>query len=161
MPNFFQSLFSSLSETDKEGAPVPMLDAQWDQAVADLSEAIQERADARAMAMMGLLVGAGRRGNGDGDQTLALGWFRRAAEGGNPMGQAALGVCLSRGFGVAEDKGEAARWLYEAAQQGSTLAAQFLADLTLSNPEVVGKHFSQAEFTELWRGAKRPRGRIH
>jgi TPR repeat protein len=52
------------------------------------------------------------------DAAAALGWFRRAAAGGDAMGMNMLGRCFEKGWGTAEDRAEATRWYALAAQAG-------------------------------------------
>ena len=48
----------------------------------------------------------------------AVGWYRRAAEQGDALGQNNLGVMYRDGRGVGQDAAEAVRWLRRAAEQG-------------------------------------------
>jgi len=52
------------------------------------------------------------------DTAAALGWFRKAAAGGNAMGMNMVGRCLEKGWGTVEDRVEATRWYAHAAQAG-------------------------------------------
>jgi TPR repeat protein len=52
------------------------------------------------------------------DAVAALGWFRKAAAGGNAMGMNMVGRCFEKGWGTAEDRAEATRWYAHAAQAG-------------------------------------------
>ena len=52
------------------------------------------------------------------DAAAALGWFRRAAAGGDAMGMNMAGRCFEKGWGTAGDRAEAARWYARAAQAG-------------------------------------------
>lgn len=52
------------------------------------------------------------------DTVAALGWFRRAAAGGDAMGMNMVGRCFEKGWGTAEDRAEATRWYARAAQAG-------------------------------------------
>jgi TPR repeat protein len=54
----------------------------------------------------------------DRDAIAALGWFRKAAAGGDAMGMNMLGRCFEKGWGTAEDRTEATRWYARAAQSG-------------------------------------------
>ena len=55
------------------------------------------------------------------DYAVAVSWFRRAAEQGYALGQAALGFMYSRGRGVVQDDAEAVRW-------GASLGCPWSAD---------------------------------
>jgi uncharacterized protein len=52
------------------------------------------------------------------DAQAALGWFRKAAAGGDAMGMNMGGRCFEKGWGTAEDRAEATRWYARAAQAG-------------------------------------------
>lgn len=52
------------------------------------------------------------------DAVAALGWFRKAAAGGDAMGMNMLGRCFEKGWGTPEDRTEATRWYARAAQAG-------------------------------------------
>jgi len=52
------------------------------------------------------------------DAAAALGWFRRAAAGGNAMGMNMAGRCQEKGWGTAPDRAEATRCYAHAAQAG-------------------------------------------
>jgi hypothetical protein len=52
------------------------------------------------------------------DNSKALEWYRRAAEGGFAPAQHDLGVRCENGFGLPKDPVEAAKWYLLAAQQG-------------------------------------------
>jgi hypothetical protein len=52
------------------------------------------------------------------DDAIAVTWFRRAAEQGNPAAQYNLGVMYFYGRGVARDHGAALEWYLAAAGQG-------------------------------------------
>ena len=66
---------------------------------------------------------------GDGveqNDSLAIKWYRLAAEGGYDMGQRNLGVCYYKGLcGLDVDYTEAVKWLRKAAEQGND-DAQYL-----------------------------------
>jgi TPR repeat protein len=52
------------------------------------------------------------------DPEEAARWYRKAAEGGDAMGQFNLALLCESGRGVSADEREAARWLQAAAEQG-------------------------------------------
>jgi hypothetical protein len=54
--------------------------------------------------------------------TLALAWFREAAQQGVAGAQFNLGVMYAAGRGVARDEAEATLWYHEAAEQGNVAA---------------------------------------
>jgi len=56
-------------------------------------------------------------------------WYRLAAEQGNAIAQANLGVMYEDGEGVPQDYKEAAKWYRLAAEQGEADAQLFLANL--------------------------------
>ncbi|NQE63738.1 tetratricopeptide repeat protein [Caulobacter sp. RHG1] len=55
---------------------------------------------------------------GPADPAAALGWFRKAAEAGEPMALNMVGRCHENGWGVAADIVIAADWYRRAAEQG-------------------------------------------
>ena len=59
-------------------------------------------------------------------QTEAVYWFRKAAEQGHAVAQAALGAFYKDGIGIAQDKAKAAYWYQKAAEQGFHLAQLYL-----------------------------------
>jgi hypothetical protein len=73
--------------------------------------------------------------DGDGvskDYAQAVTWFRKAADAGNSMGMANLGMMMYyRGWGVGRDRTEAARWLRRAAELGNDDAKSQLRQLGL------------------------------
>ncbi|GAB4256496.1 MAG: hypothetical protein Kow0092_02550 [Deferrisomatales bacterium] len=62
-------------------------------------------------ALFGFFVPLSARTGVDPDDRRAAAWFRRAAEGGHPLAQLALGRLYARGRGVPRDAGEAYFWL--------------------------------------------------
>jgi TPR repeat protein len=73
--------------------------------------------------------------NGTGvaaDERAAAGWFRRAAEAGNPVAANRLARILMAGRGLPADPVEAARWHLFAASAGATDATldDFVAGLS-------------------------------
>lgn len=91
----------------------------------------------------GLLYAQGLRllvsdGGSIDEPSRAYPWLLAAAERGNPRAQAAVGICLQRGWGVERDERKAVSWYRKAAQQGQSGAAIELALLA-------GKHGSEDE----------------
>ena len=56
------------------------------------------------------------------DDVEAVKWYRKAAEQGNALAQANLGILFETGRGVPKDDVEAAVWYRKAAEQGNTFA---------------------------------------
>jgi len=56
------------------------------------------------------------------DYTIAVKWFRSAAEQGNADAQQALAEMLNMGYGVPENSVEAVKWTRKAAEQGNRQA---------------------------------------
>jgi uncharacterized protein len=69
------------------------------------------------------------------DNTLALQWYRRAAEAGSLLGLNNYGVSLRDGDGVDADVPLAIKLLSQAMQGGYALAAKNLAEIYYNNPE--------------------------
>jgi TPR repeat protein len=63
------------------------------------------------------------------DAARAFGWFRKAAELGNPNAQVNLALMYETGRGVGQNIGEARRWLGKAAAQHFVPAEALLARL--------------------------------
>jgi uncharacterized protein len=63
------------------------------------------------------------------DLKLAMEWYRKAAEQGNPLAQVGLGYMLMDGSGEKPDIEGAAAWFSKAAEQGDALAMLALGTL--------------------------------
>jgi TPR repeat protein len=63
------------------------------------------------------------------DPAMAVGWYRRGADGGNAIAMVNLASCYWRGHGVAKDEREAIGWYRRAADRGSSLAMNRLGSL--------------------------------
>lgn len=63
------------------------------------------------------------------DLTQAASWYRRAADLGDPDGQAWLGWAYRWGMGVSQDANEAVSWLTKAAEQGFVPAQVDLGEI--------------------------------
>ena len=59
--------------------------------------------------------------------SAAVKCLHKAAEQGDADAQFNLGLCYSKGEGVAQDKAAAAKWLRKAAEQGHQAAKEKLA----------------------------------
>ncbi len=105
------------------------------------------RGDVDAMTLLASLYSSGWGLEQDFEEAAL--WYRQAAIGGNPDAQAALGSMLAEGDGVAVNLNESAYWLYRSARSGHEDALNWLADLTLQVPDVVGEHFDWSDLTEL------------
>ena len=100
--------------------------------------------------------------NGQGvpkDDTAAVKWFRKAAEGGDAKAQYELARAYATGEGVRRDSTEALRWYRKAAEQGDADAqALFYPDLRANAPSGVvgdprGADASRAEhYLAAWAG---------
>ncbi len=55
------------------------------------------------------------------DYKKALKWYRKAAEQGNALAQANLGVMYRNGYGVEQNDNEAVKWYCKAAEQGGAM----------------------------------------
>jgi TPR repeat protein len=76
-----------------------------------------ERKNGNACTMLGVLLSQG--GNGlQKDSVAAVGWWRKGAELGDPLGQVNLGASYQFGSGVEKDSLEAVKWYRQAAEQG-------------------------------------------
>jgi hypothetical protein len=73
-----------------------------------------------------------RFADGDGvpqNHAVAMSWFARAAEGGNPEAQLKLVFGHIKGVGLPLDKNQAVTWLKRAANNGNTWAQRALSNL--------------------------------
>ena len=77
------------------------------------------------------------------DKSLAFLWMRRAAEQGDPEGQAALGDMYGAGSGVTKNPEQAARWHQQAAAQGHP-GAQFAYGQACATGSGVDRNVTQA-----------------
>lgn len=146
-----------LSGARQQDEPIyyePLRRGDFVAAIPMLRQAMRQE-DAHAMAIFGTLLAFGR--GIEQDQADAADWFRQSAVRGELAGQSAYGACLASGLGVAMNRDEAAYWLYRAGRAGYSPAVDILADLVLSDASVVGKHFSEAEFQDVLRIARRPK----
>lgn len=84
---------------------------------------------------------------GDGieqNDSLAIKWYRVAAEGGYDMSQRNLGVCYYKGLcGLDVDYAEAVKWLCKAAEQGND-DAQYLMGCCYKNGKGVEQNEEEA-----------------
>lgn len=78
--------------------------------------ALAEQGDKRAAFLLGSRFSSGR--SGVRDDSEAVRWFTRAAEGGLAEAQYNLGIMYASGRGVPKDYAQAARWYEKAAEQG-------------------------------------------
>ncbi|WP_425283453.1 tetratricopeptide repeat protein [Acinetobacter boissieri] len=62
--------------------------------------------------------------------TLAIDWFKKAAEQGNPIAQYNLGVMLLDGIGTNQNRSQGIKWLRQAADQGHSRAKSALEGLS-------------------------------
>ncbi len=76
------------------------------------------------------------------DLSKAVGWYRRAAENGEPQAQAMLATLYQRGEGVAQSDAEAAKWFEKAALQGLPIAQ---AELSRMYAEGIGVNKDDAK----------------
>ncbi|HEY8507298.1 MAG TPA: tetratricopeptide repeat protein, partial [Steroidobacteraceae bacterium] len=75
------------------------------------------------------MLQAAFRAYGAGDYARALGFFKRAAERGDPRAAYYIGVMHSNGEGVKRDLAESAKWYQRAADQGNPDGMYALARL--------------------------------
>ncbi len=88
-----------------------------------------KRAAAAGNVRAELNLGAAYAGGGPGlapDPAEAVKWYRKAADGGDSMGQFMVGNCYEKGIGVSADSAEAARWFRKSAEQTNALAEMTL-----------------------------------
>jgi|ERR1022692_786264 TPR repeat protein len=78
---------------------------------------------------MGAVYATGDWDSGLKDSTVAVCWYRLAAERGHPEAQYNLGFMYILGEGVPPDVAEGLLWLHRSADRRSTSAMRLLADL--------------------------------
>ena len=101
------------------------------------AKAVLEKAAAQNHAAALNLLGEMALSNADApDFEKALGFFRRAAEGGDADAKYALGELYKHGKGVAKDDRAAAQWFRAAADNGHSAALVELAILTFNGAGV-------------------------
>lgn len=99
--------------------------------------------DARAQFFLGTayVQGAGV----EPDETVAVNWFKKSAEGGYDMGQYWYAFMLSRGRGVAaEDWKTAMKWFLKAAEQGHSNALFSVGEIYESCRAGLDRNFDKA-----------------
>jgi TPR repeat protein len=107
-----------------------------------------ERGNARAQARLGFMHAHGRcvvQNYG-----VAVYWFVRSAEQGDPVGQHLLGLALDKGHGVPSDHIEAHKWLNLAAAGSS--GAEYEANVRLR--DAVATKLSKDQLTEAMHRAR-------
>lgn len=77
-------------------------------------EALAEAGSSKAMAQLGYIHDQSE------ENDLAVQWYRRSAEAGNPEGQHGLAGMYAKGEGVEQDYAQARDWMMRAADQGYT-----------------------------------------
>jgi len=108
--------------------------------------AITAKAGAGDAPSMLLVARAYAAGSGvDPDDTIAAGWYRKAADLGNLDAQIQLAECYRDGKGVTRDMAQAAAWYRKAAEQGNTSAQATLGSL-YSMGQGVGRDDLEAFF---------------
>lgn len=109
----------------------------------EIFKSLAEAGDARAQFFLGTayVQGAGV----EPDETIAVNWFEKSAEGGYDMGQYWYAFMLSRGRGVAgEDWKTAMKWFLKAAKQGQTNALFSMGEIHESCRAGLDRDFDRA-----------------
>ncbi len=88
---------------------------------------------------------------------LAAEWYRKAAEYGDPLGQAALGVATFQGVGVPKNAVEGYIWTKLAAEQGD---AKAWSNLSAMVREMTAKELKKARYKVSKFRAKRTRRKL-
>jgi len=116
------------------------------------AEAAAAQGVATAMTRLGLMAHEAHLAGeiGAPDETVAAGWWRKAAEAGDADGAALLGAAHHLGVGVARDRVAAFAWLLRAKAGGSALAERFFDAVrtTLSPEEQAAAERRAAESTD-------------
>jgi len=116
------------------------------------AEAAAAQGVAAAMTRLGLMAHEAHlaREIGAPDDSVAAGWWRKAAEAGDADGAALLGAAHHLGVGVARDRVAAFAWLLRAKTGGSALAERFFDAVraTLSPEELAAAERRVTEATD-------------
>lgn len=99
--------------------------------------------DAKDLYHLGLLYEIGR--GVPQDEGLAIKWYTKAAEQGNPTAQFHLGVSYSTGRGVPLDYDQAVKWFRKSADQGDQ-DAQYCLGIMYENGRNLGESKHAIEF---------------
>ncbi|MCP4385353.1 MAG: sel1 repeat family protein [Hyphomicrobiales bacterium] len=97
-------------------------------AAVELLLPLANRGNAIAQYFLGSIYDNGREGV-ERDRAEAVRWFRLAADQGDALAQASLGIMYSLGRGVPQDDIEAANWLLKSVYQGNMEAQGPLAQI--------------------------------
>lgn len=111
-------------------APAAVEDADWQKTQAEQQAAMEKaRPGLLARAAQGDTGAMLELGYDTEDPVEEIGWYRKAAELGNPKGMYEYAVHCFQGRGLAENKAEAKRWFERAAKLGHDPSAQALQGL--------------------------------
>ncbi len=162
MPTWLQHLLGR--DTKQQGPSTDFhaaLAAQDYDAALAILKAECKRDNAEAMTVLATLYSMGC-GVEQNDAEAAL-WYRQGAVRGNRDAQAMLGSYLAAGRGTSCNPQESAYWLFQSARAGHQVALDWLADLVLQVPDVVGEHFGWKDVTDMLkaRGRNMMFGHIH
>ena len=106
-------------------------------------KSLAESGDARAQFFLGTSY---MQGSGvELDETIAVNWFKKSAEGGYDIGQYWYAFMLSRGRGVPEEDWKASmKWFLKAAKQGHAEALFSMGEIHESCRAGLDRDFDQA-----------------
>jgi TPR repeat protein len=126
-----------------------------------IARAAAERGHVRMMGCLGMLYAGGV--GVEKDEVEGLLWLRQAASGGHADSQVIMAHCYARGIRLPKNDDEAAYWTFQAAAQGHPVARDWLVEIVLTKPHLVGKHFSWSDVAEVRARPTNPAatGRIH
>jgi hypothetical protein len=111
-----------------------------------IDAALLAKANAGDASSMILVAKAYAEGSGvDQDDSIAAGWYRKAADLGNLEAQIRLAECYRDGKGLTRDMAQAANWYRKAAEQGDPVAQATLG-LLYSMGQGVGRDDVEAFF---------------
>jgi TPR repeat protein len=151
--SFFDFLQSTRPDATEPVYYTPLREQRFDVAIPQLKRAIAQD-DGHAMGIYASLIALGR--GVERDPSEAALWFRQSAARGDAYGQLAFAMCLIIGFGLPADLGHAAYWLYQSGTAGNRKAKEVLRDLVDEHPELVGGHFTTAQYLGLVGAMPRP-----
>lgn len=119
----------------------PVMAKRFEASLPLVKEAVS-RGDGLAMAILGAFHILGFAGLKKDKEEGVL-WLRQAANRGNTIAKAAIGLCLAFGMASPKNREEAVYWLFSASVEGQIPdAMNALCELVIKDHSLIGTHFS-------------------
>jgi TPR repeat protein len=132
------------AEAEQENDETEQTDDYWAEWFAQA-----EAGDADAQVIVGNRLCNPTGEDGEADYAGAMYWFKKAAEQGDAIAQATIGVLYSNGLGVEQNSALAAEWYEKAVAQGIPEAQDALANLYIDGDGVEKNLVRGAELFRL------------